>query len=122
MQKVLQKDREGNDKDGLKLFLDRIPRQIYGLDLGPEKVRIFCFAFMNYVISKLVILQNSVVLQVAKVFELFVHGEVPFPSKYTGPFKTPFEELAQKLKMREMMMMKLINAGRIILSDPSLIA
>ena len=41
MQKVLQKDREGNDKDGLKLFLDRIPRQIYGLDLGPERVRIY---------------------------------------------------------------------------------
>ena len=41
VQKVLQKDREGNDKDGLKLFLDRIPRQIYGLDLGLERVRIY---------------------------------------------------------------------------------
>jgi len=41
VQKVLQKDKEGNDKDGLKLFLDRIPRQIYGLDLGPERVRIY---------------------------------------------------------------------------------
>ena len=60
------------------------------------------------------------VLQVARVFELFVHGNVPFPSKYTGPFKTPFEELAQKLKMREMMMLKLSDAGRNILSDPSL--
>ena len=78
---------------------------------------------MNYVISKLVILQNSVVLQVAEVFELFVHGKVPFPSKYNGPFKLPFEELAQKLKMREMMMLKLSkaaeNAGIIIPSASS---